>query len=677
MRPIRYRPILAAVSAVALAVGGAGAARAEQSGAQPPRVVLVDTSFQSQWGFTGFTDAGPADPSTLVTALVYLNVRDPAELAERVRSISTPGSPDYDKFLTPAQIEAQNRLSPAQFEHVRHWLASAGLGFTQPNWRQLKVTGTIGQVQKAFDVTFDDYVDPDPNDGYVYRMPTTDLSIPGDLGPLVLDVPNPLFIAPKPKPKAQAAAAGRTADDASRTPAHLPGRKPGSGSFPHVAYDPPLMEPCSQYWGEKPATGMPQVNGRTPALAPCGYTPGQLRRAYGLDSETGKGQTVAVIGVALDSLEQDVNTWSQHVGSQPLRPGQLTVVHSPDGTPADTSAHTVGGLVESDLDVEAVHGMAPDADVIVIGYSSSADNGPNLDLASVMYALDHTRATIVSNSDTFRPTPRTQIAYDNLYQEGALQGVGFYYPSGDGNNGIAYQSGDEWTTGVGGTSLGIGAHGHREWETGWGDTVSKLSADGTSWQPPGPGGGTGGGWLPGNPRPWYQQGVVSDQQATGPDGKIDRTVPDVAMDADAGTGMLVGGIPLYGETWPGSDDESAWKYTERRYGGTSLSTPLFAGVQALAQQARGGKPFGFANPTLYHLTGTGAFRDITALTGPPPAAVAQRWVSAGTFAPMLFQMLAQEPIPGVPTTSSVGPGFDNETGIGAPTSRYLALMRHS
>ncbi|MBS2966545.1 hypothetical protein KGA66_26130 [Actinocrinis puniceicyclus] len=378
----------------------------------------------------------------------------------------------------------------------------------------------------------------------------------------------------------------------------------------------------------------------------------------------------------LGTLGQDVDTWSRHVGTRQLRPGQLTVVPTPDGTPAYTSAETDSGLVETTLDVEAVHGMAPDADIIVIGYSTSPDNGPNFDLASDMYVLDHTHATIVSNSSTFMPTPRTQVAYDNLYQEGALQGVGFYYPSGDGNGGLAYQAGDQWTTGVGGTSLAIGPHGSREWETGWGDTLSALSPDGTSWQAPQPGGGTGGGWERGTPRPWYQQGVVSDREATGPDGKIDRTSPDVAMDADAATGMLVGGTPLYGETWPGSE-ESSWKYTERRYGGTSLSTPLFAGVQALAQQARGGTPLGFANPTLYHLAGTGALRDITKLTGPPPAAVAQRWVSAGTFAPMLFQMLAQEPIPGVPVTTSVGPGFDTETGIGAPTGEYLAQMRRN
>ena len=41
-------------------------------------------------------------------------------------------------------------------------------------------------------------------------------------------------------------------------------------------------------------------------------------------------------------------------------------------------------------------------------------------------------------------------------------------------------------------------------------------------------------------------------------------------------------------------------YGEYRIGGTSLSSPLFAGVQALAAQAAGGR-LGFANPTIYAL----------------------------------------------------------------------------
>jgi len=125
-------------------------------------------------------------------------------------------------------------------------------------------------------------------------------------------------------------------------------------------------------------------------------------------------------------------------------------------------------------------------------------------------------------------------------------------------------------------------------------------------------------------------------------------------------------------------DPSTWKYTERRVGGTSLSTPMFAGVQALAQQARGGTPFGFANPELYRLAGSGAFRDVDRLTGTPPTTVVQRQISATAWAPFLVQVLGQVPMtPPSPLTPQVGPGFDTETGVGVPTGHYLAVMRRS
>ncbi|MEV6872220.1 hypothetical protein [Amycolatopsis sp. NPDC051128] len=67
----------------------------------------------------------------------------------------------------------------------------------------------------------------------------------------------------------------------------------------------------------------------------------------------------------MDTLEHDVNTWSEHVGTQPLRPGQLTVVPTPDGSPAQRpGGGGFIGMIENALDVEAVHGMAPKADII-------------------------------------------------------------------------------------------------------------------------------------------------------------------------------------------------------------------------------------------------------------------------------------------------------------------------
>ena len=66
---------------------------------------------------------------------------------------------------------------------------------------------------------------------------------------------------------------------------------------------------------------------------------------------------------------------------------------------------------------------------------------------------------------------------------------------------------------------------------------------------------------------------------------------------------------LIGETQTFSN--GSVRYSEYRIGGTSLSSPLMAGVMALVDQARG-RPLGFANPALYALAGSRAYHDIAA-----------------------------------------------------------------
>ena len=79
-----------------------------------------------------------------------------------------------------------------------------------------------------------------------------------------------------------------------------------------------------------------------------------------------------------------------------------------------------------------------------------------------------------------------------------------------------------------------------------------------------------------------------------------RVVPDVSALGDPNTGFLVGQT----QTFP---DGSA-KYSEYRIGGTSLSSPIFAGMMADLQQHKG-SAIGFANPMLYSLPAS-AFHDI-------------------------------------------------------------------
>ena len=74
-------------------------------------------------------------------------------------------------------------------------------------------------------------------------------------------------------------------------------------------------------------------------------------------------------------------------------------------------------------------------------------------------------------------------------------------------------------------------------------------------------------------------------------GIANRVEPDISMDADPTTGMLVGETQQFPE---------GTHYDEYRIGGTSLASPLFAGVMADADQANG-SALGFVNPALYKL----------------------------------------------------------------------------
>lgn len=680
MRRFHHASMLASIGAIALTA--AGVEMTSAAAAEPPsRVAISGTAYESSFGLI---DKGPAASDTTVTDNIYLSVRDPAALAAEARAISSPGTAEYGKYLTPAQIQAAGRLDPAQTAQIRDWLTSAGLTVSQPNWRELTVTGTVSQLAGAFGVTYDDYDDPDTTDPYHYLMPTTDLSVPGALGNLVLDVGTSFFSRLLPAQtaavaKKDGAAAAAKAANAAKTTVNLPAKFGGISYSNLDASQASAASPanCSRYWNQSKATGVPAVNGSAPPNSLCGYTPAQLRHAYGLDSSnvTGKGQTVAVVTPAMDTLEQDVNTWSKNVGTKRLRPGQLTVIPTPDGSaPLSPSNGGFVAMVENTLDVEAVHGIAPDADIDSVGISTA--EGASL-VESFAYILDHTRASITSVSLASGVSPGMRKAYDQIYQEGALQGVGFYVSSGDSGDSLNPLPGS-WATAVGGTSLAIGANSSREFETGWGDVRNTLSADGTSWQQPTlPAGGAGGGWLTGVPQPWYQHGVVPADLETGPDGKIDRVGPDISMDADGTTGYLVGGTPLSGLL-----TGNPTSYTQLEIGGTSLSTPLFAGVQALAQQADGGRPLGFANPEIYQRANTPAIRDVTTYTlpdGTAPDAVRYRNVNGAANTPVLYTMVGHGSLfPGDPSGTvlpSTGPGYDTETGVGTPTGDYLRSFR--
>ena len=132
-------------------------------------------------------------------------------------------------------------------------------------------------------------------------------------------------------------------------------------------------------------------------------------------------------------------------------------------------------------------------------------------------------------------------------------------------------------------------------------------------------------------------------------------MPDVAALGDPQTGLLVGQT----QTFP----DGAY-YDEYRIGGTSLSSPIFAGLMALAQQ-KAGRTLGFANPLFY--ANAGAFTDILSVK----TAVARRNFVNGVDAAdgTADKIRTFDDYSGSPTQST-GPGWDNVTGLGVPNGIF-------
>jgi subtilase family serine protease len=443
----------------------------------------------------------------------------------------------------------------------------------------------------------------------------------------------------------------------------------GSNAPPPAAFV--SAQPCSSYWGQLQATGFtnPYGTGTLPYTT-CGYTPQQIKGAYGISGYDGTGQTVAIIDAyAAPTILQDVNQWSTNRGLPIMKTNQLTqdvapgTYHHPErGQKQDPQ----GWYGEETLDVEAVHGMAPAAHIVYVG---APNNFQDLD-AALNFVVDKDVAPIVTNSYGWNtellPNGFIKAEEDTILQ-GAIEGIGIYFSSGDdGDESLVegYQTADwpassPFVTSVGGTSLGVGATNNYLFETGWGTTTSTWN--GTAWSPAAPGAwqaGGGGGVSRIFAEPSYQQGVVPSAVFSA-QGRTGRAVPDISADADANTGYLVGET----QTFP----DGSVKYSEYRLGGTSLSSPLIAGIMALANQAAG-RTLGFANPILYGLAGTSAFNDVTSPSSTIAAVRTNYNNSVDASAGLTYVLRTMNQTLSLHTT----PGYDDVTGLGTPASSFLA-----
>jgi subtilase family serine protease len=564
---------------------------------------------------------------------VYIRQPRAVEAAAYGEAVSNPRDPLYRHFLSPAEYRARFAADDSNVAAVEKFLRGAGLTIDSvpANHLYIQVTGRATQVQQAFHTRLITH----QHNGTASIAPAGRLSVPAGVAPLITGI---------------SGLAGPTAAIVPRSPMSTA----------------PLT--CSSYTFQHTTT-LPAAYGHTRFPTPgCGYTPAQLHGAYrttdllahGID---GHGVRVAVLlFYPIPTAVADINRFSNGHGLPPLAPGQYTEV-PPSGfvEPPPPECPLPNDQQEAVGDLEMVHNMAPGADLTYVAAASCA---PEDILAATNTIVDGHLADIVTNSYTlaFASVPAAVVdAAHQVFVQAAAEGIGLFYGSGDlgdvstllGTAQTTWPESDPFVTSVGGTSLFIGRDNRRAGEVGWGMSIDPVVAgsDGRqSYQVQPPGSfflGSGGG-VTQDAQPAYQRGVVPAALAGTRSPR--RVVPDVAADADLATGVLVG-VPFNGS------------YQEGPGGGTSVSSPLFAGLEALADQAAGG-PHGFVNPLLYSLHGTGALHDIVNV----PVHLATEFSLNGTTN---LDTLQQD------TSLTATPGYDDQTGLGSPDgARYVAALSH-
>lgn len=643
------------------------------------------------------TFTGHSDPNGRVTFSMYLNLNNESALQTFIHNLYTPGTKEYGHFITPSQFHALYSPSQSSLQAVKDFLNADQLkvDYNPDNGMYVDATGTVAQIEKAFGITENQYNYNGKNLRANEQAPT----IPASLGSIVN------FIGGLDESEALITPYIRNGENAS----------PGEG------YATP--GPCSTYWNDHDATVTPGANqyGSTLPWVPCGYIPSQIRAAYGVDGTTltGTGVRIGITDAfASPTIVQDANLFSQHYGLPLLNTSNFQQIVVPGNYNfPENRFDPQGWYGEESLDVEWVHAMAPGATIV---YAGGQNSDQPLDHA-LIHLIDSNSVDIITNSWGITGEFTRQYGHiqadEKAFMQAAAQGISILFSSGDDGDVAAFRGAamGSWpatsplVTAVGGTSLALNNATGSKSEWGWGTYKSNLAqasitpndyplnfpgsyltthftVSGTGWSPWPPTFlyGSGGGVSLTFAQPDYQKGVVPDTLATTTTllngqtvnlGSAHRVVPDISMVGDPNTGAL------YGETYAISGDAAIdagctkltnqTEYCERRIGGTSLSSPLFAGVLALAVQSKGSR-VGFVNPALYKLgSGSGSIADVL-----PPAAPTAALRNTGELPTKPLTTLrtmnsvpvgtSGQVIEGADTSLRTTTGYDDVTGLGTP-----------
>jgi kumamolisin len=578
-------------------------------------------------------DSVTTAPATNITTSVILNVTDLQGLENFVAQTTTPGSPQFHRFLNVNQFVQRFAPSNWQIQQFVQYLESFGITVDKiyADNLDITVTGTAAQLNAAFATQLRDYT----RNGQTFHRPAWKFVLPGQFASLVLSVPGLSNEVGDFHPKNDRLGQGA---NAASTPAAV--TWPVNGT----------------------ASGIPQD-----------YTVGDVANFYDFNplyraGILGRGQTIGIMTLA-NFNQADVYAYWQDIGLQ-VKPNRITVVPVDGGTPVAAGV----GDNETSLDVEQSGGLAPQASIRVyiapntlggfldVFYTAASENVADTVSVSWGQAEEDYFAAVNDGVDY---TDQLTAIHQALL-EGAAQGQSYFTSAGDdgaydvnasNNSPVPYFSpqltvdapgSDPAITAAGGTTVpatepGIPAAGcpaititqERVWGwdyilQDWGSCLANLGLTPDDIFPGGGGGGVSSFWR----IPFYQQFTFGTQRTqpgqtliyypnypstsgaqvlnTLPADFPGRNMPDLSFNADPQTGyIIVDCTDFPAATNPGCA-QGGW-------GGTSFVAPQLNAMTTLIDEASGGR-VGLLNPVVYALQQQwwsaygrgGAFNQITA-----------------------------------------------------------------
>ena len=564
------------------------ATRATLSGSASPRALHA-------------TDLGAVSPSTPLTGIRLVFSRSAAQqtaLTQLLAAQQDTSSPQFHQWLTPAQFGARFGVSDNDLAATESWLQSQGFTVVSvsPSRESILVSGTESSVESAFGTPLHYFKSTAGSfngsaDIRTHIAPAHDLTLPAALSPLVLAVNN------------------------------LSDYRPHSNAIKRPAADFTSSVSGNHYLTPKDVAVIYDIN---PAYN-AGYT--------------GSGQTIVVAGQS-EVLLSDIANFQAAAGVATNAPNPILVPNT------GSAVISSGDEAESDLDLEYTSSIASKATIDFIYTGSNLNYGV---FDSVVYAIQNGLGQIItiSYSECEPDLGASYFAeYELYFQQAAAAGQTVMSSSGDSGStscygdgtstanqeqvAVGYPASSDYVTGIGGTEFpaaDVAASNSTYFQSTpvTGTSSNDIVASALSYIPEqawnddsstyGLSSGGGGVSIYAT-RPSWQTGVPGITAGSY------RLVPDVSLDSspnNAGYLYCSSDNGTYGVGFSGSCTSGfrvAGGTTLTVAGGTSFASPIFAGMVAIINQAKGyNAGSGLINPTLYTLasnatTYASAFHDI-------------------------------------------------------------------